>query len=142
MTSIKHFVVNGDEKSVQDTLSKLKFISKIKCGEKLDVESLSVQETSVILSFIRTFFRNESRSRTITFIRTTYGEAFELVESYLKQGESSFNKSIADLFLMTIADSQTGLENLTKTYVDDRMFVAKIDTILDTIKAKLKEFTK
>jgi len=137
--SIKHFVVNGDEKSVQDTLSRLKFIAKVKEGEKLDIESQTVQDNSYIVNVIRTFFRNESRNRTITFIRTTYGEAFELIEGYLKN-ESLFAKNLTELILKSINDSQVGLENLAKTYEDDRMFVAKIETIIDTINAKLIDF--
>lgn len=141
--TMKNFVVNGDERSIQDTLSKLKFISMLKQGEKIDVENMSVQEDSILLSIIRTFFRNDSRKRTISFIRTTYGEAFEVIEDYMSdEKQNKFNKKIAQLVLTSIRDSQGGLNNLISTYSDDRMFVATVQTILDTIGAKLQEFSR
>lgn len=139
MTNARHFVTNGGENSVQDTISKLKFIAKIQKGEKVDVDALSIHQTSYLLSFIRTLFRNESRDKTITFIRTTYGESFEIIEDFSKNGDQ-FNNRVVSLLLETIQTSIKGLQNLIDTYHEDRMFVAKVETILETVVAKLEDF--
>ena len=70
---LNNFVKDGGERSVQDIVSKLKFISKIKEGELVDVHSLTVMEAGVPTSIYRTFFtRSESRKITLDFLRDIF----------------------------------------------------------------------
>jgi len=134
--SMKSFVIDGSERSVQDIVSKLKFISKIKEGEKVDVQSLTLCESGLGTSLYRTFVaRGESRENALEFIRSIILEGFNLASKYLKKPEK-FLKDIGKMIIDALHESRAGLVNLTKTYQADRMYVSKVETLMSTLETK------
>lgn len=139
---MKSFVIDGSERSVQDTVSKLKFIGKIKEGEKLDVQSLTLCSESVGTSLYRTFLaRNESRGNALEFIRGVVGEAFELATKYLRKKDHFF-KDVGQMIIESLHESKSGLSNLAKTYEDDKMFVSKLETLMNTLETKTADLQR
>lgn len=138
--SVKNFVTDGSERSVQDIVSKLKFIAKIKEGEKVDVQSLIIVDAEQWSSRIyRTLIaRGESREATLEFVRNVIGEAFDLAIRYLTRGQEFF-RQIGDMIVQSLQESKQGLLNLTKTYRDDRMYTSRIDTLVTTIDTKTSD---
>ncbi len=133
--STKSFAVDGSERSVQDIVSKLKFISKIREGEKLDVKSLTLGEgfkDSVYRTFVA---RNESRYTTLEFIRMIVHEAFDLASKYL-QKEEKFFKDIGKMVITSLNECKSGLLNLIKTYSEDRMYISRLETLMTTLETK------
>jgi len=136
---MKSFVVDGSERSVQDIISKLKFIAKIQDGEKLDVCSLTLHKDTLGTSLYRTIVaRDESRDRALEFIRCVIGEAFDLASKYRRK-EESFFKKIGEMIILALKESRAGLLNLTKTYELDRMFVSKLETLMVTLDTKTED---
>ena len=127
------------EQSAQDVISRLKFISTIKPGEKIDVASLSVQSDTVLGRLYRTVLaRGESRSATLEFVRQTLGEAFELAQSQAA-AEDAYARRLGAMVFAAIVAAKTGIAGLSETYKDDRMFVSRVETLVGTLDAKIAE---
>lgn len=121
----------------RDTITKLKFISTLQSGEKIDVKNLRV-ETNTILTPIKRMLFGESRDTTITFLNSTIERSFEIIQAYCysdKKSEQIFCSNI----ILDLAKCIEGLQNLQKTYKEDNLFVCNIDTIIENIKGKLIE---
>jgi len=141
-TQLKSFVIDGSENSVQDIVSKLKFISKIKEGEKLDVSTLTLCENTLFSSLYRTLLRRgESREATLVFIRGVIGEAFDLAYVFLCR-DSPLCNDIGETIVSSLHESKSGLLKLTKSYTDDRMFVSKIEALICTLDTKIKDLER
>jgi hypothetical protein len=140
--SMKSFVIDGGQHSVQDVISKLKFIATLKPGEKIDVASLSVQPDTLGGRLYRTILaRGESRAATLEFIRQTLGEAFDLASAYVVR-EDSFNRKIGEMIIAALSAAKVGIVGLTETYKDDRMFVSRVETLVGTLEAKIADMTR
>ena len=140
-TQFKNFVIDNCDVSVYDIISKLLFISKIKEGEKINTEDLYIEETTWFSALRRTFFRNQSRSRTLDFVKnltdTALDFASKCISSYV-----DFHRNIGNYIIESLEQSKVGLVNLTKTYEDDRMFVSKMQTLIGILDEKINVFKK
>lgn len=137
----KSFAIDGSERSVQDIVSKLRFISKIREGEKLDVSSLTLGE-GLRTSLYRTVIaRSESRDTTLEFIREVVHEAFNLASKYLRK-EETFFKDIGQMVITSLHECKSGLLNLIKTYAEDRMFISKLETLMKTLETKTMDLQR
>ena len=141
--NIKSFVTDGSERSVQDIVSKLKFISRIKEGEKVDIQTLRVMNAdSWGTSIYRTLVsRGESRETTLEFIRGVVGDAFDLASKYLSTS-TPFFRQIGEMIVQSLRESKVGLGNLMKTYREDRMYTSRVDTLIKTIDTKTSDLPK
>lgn len=143
--SLRNFVIDGSDKSVQDIVSKLCFLAKIQKDEKVDVSHLSLQLDTWWTMFLRTVSREQSRERTLTFIREITDDALEMCARCL-QSKENFHIKMGNAILNKLIESKEGICNLLHTYENDKMFIAKLETlilILDTkiedLKCKYKE---
>lgn len=135
-------MVDGSDRSAQDIVSKLKFIAQIKEGEKIDVQSLKVVPDHWISKLYRTLVaRGESREATLEFIRGVVGEAFDLISEYLPRDQGFFQQ-IGYLIVQSLQDAKVGLVNLGQTYHEDRMFFARLDTLIETINTKTEDINR
>lgn len=136
---LKDFVLDGSNHSVQDIVSKLKFIAKVRPHEWMDVTKLQLYEKTYWNSFYRTLFtRSESRNATLEFIRLVFGEAFELAARY-NTSKAPFRHAVAKMILDAMEESKTGIANLKESYKEDRMFVSKLETLTSIFDTKVKE---
>jgi hypothetical protein len=124
-----------------DIITKLKLIGMIGSGDKLNVRCLGVQSDSFITSIRRTF-QKEDRVNTITFISQIINKSFELLLSL--KSESSRNSLpliLSANLLKDLKKSICGIQNLKDTYHDDKLFICRLDFIIEDIEAKIKDFT-
>ena len=138
--TLKKFVIDGGERSVQDIVSKLLFISKIREGEKINISRLTLCQDNWSTKVYRTLGR-ESRCSTLEFIREVFGEAFDLSSKYLNT-DNKFYRDIGTMILTNLQKSKAGLTNLTKTYAEDRMFISKIETLTSTLETKYDDILR
>jgi hypothetical protein len=137
---LNNFVKDGSERSVQDIVSKLKFISKIEEGEIVDVRSSTIMEVGWTSSLYRTFFtRNESRKTTLDFFRQIISNAFDMITLYLN-AKDSFYIQIGTMIFESLQESKIGIANHGKTYRKDRMYISQIETLILTLDKELVEF--
>jgi hypothetical protein len=147
--SAKYFTQTGSEHVVNDIISKLIFISKVKKGEKLNTKELFVRDNNDILQrMVRTVRSNvfwddgENKESTITFLSTVTNEALNLISIYRKDPNNEFNNNIADLLSQNVENCLQGLESLIYTYREDRIFSSQIETMIDTLKLRVQAFNK
>lgn len=122
-----------------EVLSKLKFIASIKPGEKISIESLTVNQDSVLNKLHRTILGRESRGKTFDFISCSFHAGIELVEKYYKTDLDVYKKMTYKIIEAIIA-AKDGLAALMETYNKDRMFIAKLESLIETINVKLLNY--
>lgn len=127
--------------SNQETMSRLKFISKLKKGEKINTKYMYVQPDGFGTSLYRTFCLTDNRTSTLNFLSETIMRAFDILSSY----EKSTNEMEQILYNNIIDDLQksvAGLTNIKSTYSSDTKFLCDIETLLQYINARLSRFSK
>ena len=124
----------------EDNISRLKFIGKIKKGEKINIKDMYVQANNILTKINRSFVNVDNRNNTLGFILETIKKSFEELLSHLnKSRDNLFDLSISTNMILDLENCKTGLINLKDTYVDDLMFCCKVDTIIQDIDARLEE---
>jgi len=94
--------------SNQEITSKLKFIGKLKKGEKVNTRHMYTQPDGLSTSIIRTFIYQDNRGNVLNFCQETISRAFELLVTYERS-----------------------------TYIEDTKFCCDMDTLLQIINARL-----
>lgn len=126
----------------KEVVSRLKFISRINKGEKINVRSAYpfVQQDDMTTRLSRTFYYKDNRGNALNFVRNTIDRSFEIVNLY-KSGKRS-EKAMCGHIVEDLKRAKNGINNLKETYITDTMFCCDLDTILQEIDAKLVELCK
>jgi hypothetical protein len=125
--------------SHQEIIIILKWLSTIEKNEKLDINKLTIYSNNLPNRIYRTIINNipfngisESRHSTLEFITYIIDESINMLDevynSYLKDNS---NKKQLENIINIINNCCLGIENLKYTYLNDRMFVCVIDTLLE-----------
>jgi hypothetical protein len=135
--TLRAFTRDGSEKHLNDTLSRLKFISKIKPNEIVDTRSMSLMEIGWFTSVYRTFVvRTEGRDATLDMFKNVIDMAFDLAELYSTSDERMY-KDVGNTLIESIRQSKTGILNHSKTYDTDRMYASKTEAFIRTVDIRL-----
>lgn len=147
LDSARHFTQTGNEQVVNDVISKLRFISKVKDGEKLNVKELFVRDNNEIWQrFLRTMRSNilwedgESKESTMAFISSVTDKALNLICYYRTNPDIEFSNNIADMLTNNLEEAIKGMDALLVTYKEDRIFSSQIETLMGTLTLRLKAF--
>lgn len=132
---------------VQDVVSKLKFLSKLQPGEKIQVNGLSIVEAGWFWKVYRHFTSKggktnteilESREISLTFISELCDSALKLALDVVdKRGVC--HQEVWKMVLTSLVEFQPGVRNLMMSYDSDDLFVSKLDTFISILNAKIKE---
>jgi len=131
----------GRDDSMQtdtETMSRLKFIGKLQSGEKINVKYMYVQPECIITSISRSLINQDNRHNTLKFVRETVNKAFDILQKYSESHRDSDQK-ITENLVADLRQSKEGILQLKQTYTSDIKFCCDMDTILQTIDAKLAE---
>ena len=120
----------------EDIISKLKFLSRVQKGEKINVKGMFIQTDNIKTSVSRAVWNTDSRQNTLVFIETTINKTSNLIDTYLRSSKDS-EKLIGGNMVKDMILAKDGISHLKTTYNDDTMFCAKIDTFVEIIDAKL-----
>lgn len=121
-------------------LTRLKFISKIKCGDKINTRShLSIQPNNFLTRISRTIILQDSRTNALLFISDTIVQSMEIIDS-VKGSHKLVDKNLLKILLIDLKNSKIGIKNLSDTYCDDLIIVSEFQTILQNIDFVLEEF--
>lgn len=121
----------------RDVMKKLKFITLIESGERINVSSISTSQQSWFSSIYRSIFK-ESRAKTFQFLNDVIDRSFELIFLY-KESKKLSDKISCYQILEDIMNSITGIRNIQQTYIEDRNFFCEMETLLASIFARLAE---
>ena len=125
-------------KSDTENISKLKFLASIEKDQKIDVNHLKVCPNNIFTSVSRTLKGNDTRENTITFIKNTISNAFDIINNYMNS-DKVFEKEQVKPLIQDLINTRVSLQNLQYTYSDDVMFVCKLKTYIQSIDSKIKE---
>lgn len=141
----KLFSQTGNEKTIKNLVSKLRFIAKVNPGEKLNVKELFVRDNNVVWQrFLRTmrdkvlWEDGESKESTQAFVEAVTDEAINLICYYRSDKTNDFNNQIADLLTRNLEEAIKGMESLIETYKDDRIYSSKIEAMMGTLTLRLE----
>jgi len=120
----------------KEILSRLKFIGRIRKGEKINVQHLCVQPQGIFTAISRFLFNQDNRSNTINFIQDTIFKAFTLLKEY-KDSEEKSETLMSEYMVRDLISAKGGLNSLKQTYASDVKFCCDIDTLVQIIETKL-----
>ncbi len=121
-----------------DIIPRLKFISRLKKGDKINVKNLYIQPNNFYNRIDRSFFNVDDRTNTLIFVQTTIKKGFELFNTHIAM-VNPYDKILCGNLLCDLRNTKVGLLNLKETYIDDVMFVCKIDALIEETDAKLSD---
>jgi hypothetical protein len=124
--------------SNQEIISRLKFIGKLKKGEKINTRHMYVQPDGFGTALSRTFIHQDNRGNALNFCQETINRAFELLVTY-KRSEKPSDQVLYGHLISDLELAKTGLVNLKFTYITDTKFGCDMDTLLQNIVAKLND---
>ena len=127
-----------EDHNLREVLSRLKFISKIQTGEKINLRYMYIQNDGLITQFFRTLFP-DNRIKTFAFVTETINKSFEILKFYGTSTKLSEQIMCRNL-IYDLKESKNGLVNLKETYNLDLKFGCDIQTLLQMIDAKLLEY--
>lgn len=123
-----------------DIIPKLKFISRLNKGDKINVKNLYIQPNNFINKISRSFIHIDDRTNTLIFVNNTIKKGFELFLHHI-DSNNPFDNIVCQNILCDLKNCINGLLNLKETYCDDVMFVCKIDSLIEDIDARLAEIS-
>lgn len=121
--------------SNKETISRLKFIGRIQIGDKVNLKSMYIQPDGLITQLLRSI-NQDNRSKTLIFLQDTISKTFEILKCYETSMKLS-ERIMCNNLILDLKNSKSGLHNLKETYIMDVKFVCDIDTLLQSIDAKL-----
>ena len=122
----------------RDIMSHLKFIGTIQPNEKIDVKNRCIENYNIFTPVKRTLF-GESRTTTYQFLTSTIDRSFEIVYAYCKSSKLSEQLQCKHI-LLDMSKAVMGLQNIQKTYKEDKQFCCDIDVLIQTIESMMEEF--
>jgi hypothetical protein len=135
---LKNYELTGNEKLVENTLTNLKFISKIEKYEKVNVSNKTISKNDYQDRLYRTLIIRENKDDTMDFLRDTINDGISLAVHFSEM-DTEFYKNISKIIIKHLSESKKGIESLCETYSTDRLFVSKLNTLIETLNIKGKE---
>lgn len=121
----------------REVIKKLKFITMIEPGERINVSSCTTSPNTLFSAVYRSLFK-ESRQKTFGFLNDVMDRSFELVFLYKDSKKVSDRISLVQV-VEDIMSSLSGIRNLQTTYQSDRNFYCEMETLLGSIYSRLAE---
>lgn len=125
-----------DTNIIDDVSAKLKLLTMISKGDKINVKNFGVQTDNIFTRINRSFINIDSRNNCLQFVKTTINKAFQILSFYLSS-DSISDKILCSNILQDIVNSKQGIENLCSTYKEDLMIVCNFATVIQNIDSKL-----
>ena len=123
--------------TAQEILTRIKFIGTINSGEKLDTRNMKIENNTILTPFKRMVF-GEGRDTTFQFLHHTIERAFIIMHSLANTDKIS-DKMCCSNIMKDLDKATIGLRNMQHTYKDDKMFVCNLETLIETIEARMVE---
>ena len=124
--------------SRQEIITRLKFLSRVSRGQKINVKDMTLQDESWITSASRSVWNIDNRNNTMTFIQNTITSAFNMIVLLLKS-ESVGDHQICKTIVADINGAKRGIQNLKSTYDNDTYFCCGVDTYIQMIDAHMAD---
>jgi len=125
-----------DKKDAFDIIFRLKFISKIKFGEKINSKTLAIYDSSLYHKICRSLICRENKWDTYVFLEKTFHESI----SYLEQNINSDDRYVQARMISILEElelSKAGVLNIIETYKYFSDLTTKIETLIQWLDNKI-----
>jgi hypothetical protein len=123
----------------KDLMTKIKFIGKIKIGDKINTRQyLTLQPNSFYTKISRTIILQDSRTNALQFISETIKDAILYLDKLCLQN-SVTDQILVKTIIKDMKNAQIGIKNLAETYISDHIIISELETVVQTIEFKLDE---
>ncbi len=147
MDSAQLFSLTGDTK-VQEIIGRLKFMSKIRPGEKINVRELFARDNDSMLQRLLRTIKNvgtylsssdivESKDATLAFIQENLDRAITLIAVYSCDKDDKFKQTIASIIVQNLENSKGGIRHSIATYQNDRKFISEAEAVIETLEVRI-----
>lgn len=144
----EHSLLYSRDRQVLEIISKLKFLSKIRLGEKLNVKEMFVRDNDSLTQRVLRTIRNttaylggaepvESKEATLKFVQQIINGAISMIAAFNKQ-HNDINQRYIKMLTENIEKSKEGIRNLIATYQGDRKFISEAEATMQTLQAKIQ----
>lgn len=126
------------DSSKDHTIARLKFLSCIQPGQKIDSNWVQIVSPNILSSLYRTFIGNDNRHKARALIESIFNSAYGILVGCISNIPSSNNDQLARTLIKDMYEAQIGVRNLTITYAKDSMYVCQMATLLQTYNLLLR----
>ncbi len=134
--------INSKLDSDNEVISNIKFIGKIREGDKINTRGKAyIQHDNFYTKISRTFISPDNKENTYLFVSGNIKQIFEILYKYLPDRENRAKKMIIGNILEDIRNATTGIRNLEKTYEEYTLFVSKLQTLIQDILSNLENIS-
>ena len=145
--------INKEEEEIAMTidqiLTNLKIISKIKKGEKIITANNTIMEIdNRYFQWARRWWEQNSRISTVEFFNKILERAFQIIDdTYNNKDKENYyfneeNSRILQKFSLELNNSCQGINNLKETYTDDETIKSQLDIITEKINIRIEKIQK
>lgn len=124
--------------NIDETVSRLKFIGKIEKDEKVNVGDMYMQSVNSYTTSISRKLKGETGEKTFIFIRSVINQSFHVLSKSAKL-ETDYQVTLSKNIIRDLLMASRGIRNLEQTYGNDRILVAKFETLRENIAGRLHE---
>lgn len=125
----------------QTIISRLKFIGRIKIGEKINTHGTFVQPDHFVTAISRTFWHQDNRGNAYSYISETVTKSFDLLNQYRNSSKETERLMLRNI-LADLKQAKVGILNLKITYAKDAKFCCDLDTLIQNMEAYLIPYQK
>jgi hypothetical protein len=124
--------------ATNEVISSLKFIGKLKKGDKINTKFMYTQPDGMLTRIYRTLINHDNRTNALNFLQRTIHNSFEIMNNLEKSSKLSDYK-IAKNIIDDLKNAKNGLTNIRETYSGDLKFNCDVSTLLQYIDSRLEE---
>lgn len=118
---------------LRELLAKLKFLSMIQSGNKVNTNTMSFVDSDSWYGAVRRALNHENRKVTLDFVNTTIDQTIEYVNKHEKS-------EFLELIINRLNAARVGISELLVTYREDPKFISNITVSLDNIDIQLSKY--
>lgn len=125
-------VTNSIPPTLNDLLVKLKILSMIERGKKINMGTMSFTESNSWMGSLNRSLNGEGRKGLMVHLTQIIQQAIAAINEYQ---DTEFCKLIVN----NLAQAKVGIQSLTTTYQDDPNIVAHVDVCIANIDLQLEK---
>lgn len=123
---------NSIPATLNDLLVKLKILSKLERGSKINVGTMSFVDSNSWLGCMYRSFSGEGRKGLMVHLNQIIQQSINAIAEYQ-------NTEFCSLVVNQLAHAKIGIQSLITTYQDDPQVVAQLEVCLQNIDMQLKK---
>ena len=135
---LREFHASGNEQKFQKTISDLKFLSKVKNGQKINVSTKEFVDESYGGRIYRSYLRGaESKYITLDYVTKIINQSIDQLY-FFKSLTDPFYHQLSDIIKKEIINAKKGILALANTYSSFDEYSSKYEAIITSIDVKLQ----